>query len=120
MKMKTFEKLFMREEARDLYVHLQQLFENKKNKDVFFKTEMLRSVTTIGGTMAQGYETSLAWTEPYLREAKGYVGIVKNLAYIGEKLQYFTHEELEDITNRCSKIAAGLYKLMTSRTKKAE
>lgn len=115
--MLTFEKLYMREDARDLYTYLHELFEKKKNKDDFFKTEMLRWVLLIGGTIAQWYEINLGDVKWHLTEAKWFCGVVKNLAYIGEKIWYFDSTELEEILGKCSKIAAGIYKFTTAKKK---
>lgn len=72
----------------------------------------------IWGTIAQGYEISLGEVNAYLREAKGFAWVCKNTAYIWLELGYFSQDECDEILNRCSKIAAGLYKFMTSRKKK--
>ncbi len=113
--MQTFEKLYMREDARDLYGYIYELFKSKKNNDEFFKTEILRWALLIGGTIAQWYEINIGDVKGHLTEAKGFCGVVKNLAYIGEKIGYFDNTELEEILGKCSKIAAGIYKFTTSK-----
>lgn len=116
--MQTFEKLYMREDARDLYTYLYELFKSKKNEDEFFKTEILRGTLLIWWTIAQGYEINIGDVKGHLAEAKGFCGVVKNLAYIGEKIGYFDDTELEEILGKCWKIAAGIYKFTTAKKKK--
>ncbi len=118
--MQTFEKLYMWDEAKKLYAYVHGVFVKKKNTDSFFQHEILRSIFLIGGTMAQGHEINLAGVNDYLREAKGFAGVCKNTAYVGMEIGYFSQEEWNEIIGRCSKIAAWIYKYMTSSSKKSK
>jgi len=115
---KTFENLFMREEARDLYVQIQKHFETEKIKDEFFKNEILKAVYKIASSIARGYEVDISNVTEWLKKAKGYTGRTKTMAYIWEELGYFNAEMTEDIVGKSGKIAAGIYKFLISKKKK--
>jgi len=118
--MKTFEKLFMREEWVSLYVWFQKHFQENKIQDTTFTYLTLKYAFRVSSTMARGYETNMSQVKDFLQKSKGYVGDLKTLIYVGQQLGYFDEENVKDLLAKCSKIWAGLYKFIVSQRPKEE
>jgi len=116
--MQTFEKLYMREDAKTLCVRLHKHFQDTKLKDERFTKNMLNATMSIATTISKGYEINISQVHAYLLEAKGFCGITKTMAYLGKDLGYFDQEAMEHVLNNASKMAAGLYKFMHSKKPK--
>ena len=113
-KYKTFEDLWIWQEARDFVKLIYHDFSkgNPGHHDYGFKDQIQRAGISIMNNTAEGYErTSKADYARFLDIAKGSCGEVRSMYYTAEDLAYVIKEIANDRRERAVKISKGIASL---------
>lgn len=104
MKVKSFEEIISWQLAQDLTIELYRIL--KTCKDFEYRSQILRAVVSISCNIAEGFEkdTDRDFIH-YLYIAKGSVGEVRSLLYIGERLGYLSSSERAQLHGTCVRIS---------------
>jgi len=109
----TFENLFIRKEAKQIFITLYKKLNESTFRDYFFKDQILRSALSISNNIAEWQERQ---TEKefarFLYIAKWSAGETRNMLLIGKDLWYFNDEEYKIALEQINKISWGLHNLI--------
>ena len=113
-KYKTFEDLWIWQEARKLVILIYKDFgkETSGYNDFGFKDQIQRAGISIMNNTAEGYERpSKADYARFLDIAKGSCGEVRSMYYTAEDLEYVTKDIANNRRERAVKISKGIASL---------
>lgn len=116
-----FELLFIREEAKNLFLKLHKKLSDIWNKDYFFKDQILRASLSISNNIAEWYERK--WDKEFIRFlniANWSAGETRNMLIIWKELQIFNENEFNKNLESINKISGWIYKLIKNKTEKSK
>lgn len=109
MNKETFESLFVRQLAKDLFCDL--YVDCSTWKDYYLKDQLLRAILSISNNIAAWYERQ---TENelirFLYIARGSAGEVRSMFLIAKKLNLLWDEKLEKYFESINKISSWIYR----------
>ncbi len=114
-----FELLFIREEAKNLFLRLHKEISNNWNKDYFFKDQILRASLSISNNIAEWYERK--WNKEFIRFlniANWSAWETRNMLIIWKELNIFNENEFNKNLESVNKISGWIYKLIKNKTEK--
>jgi len=117
---KWFELLFIREEAKNLFLRLHKEISNNWNKDYFFKDQILRASLSISNNIAEWYERK--WNKEFIRFlniANWSVWETRNMLIIWKELNIFNENQFNRNLESVNKISGWIYKLIKNKTEKS-
>ncbi len=112
MKIIRFEDIIAWQKAQNLAVEIYRIF--KKSKDYGFKDQVCRATVSISNNIAEGFDrSSNADFKRFLFISLASCSEVKSMLYLGERLNYISTTQANNLRNNCdeiSKIISGLIK----------
>ena len=113
MKVRKFEELIVWQKSVDIAVGLYQHFEG--HPDYGFTNQIKRASISISNNIAEGFErNSNKDFNRFLYFAKGSSSEVKSMLILGNRLGYFSEEEMKIYYNQIDLIGKMLYRLSAS------
>lgn len=110
---KTFEKLFVWDESKELFISFYKKFKNNNFKDYFYKDQLFRATLSISNNIAEWYERiSDKQLIMFLSIAKWSAWEVRNILLIWKELWYFTEQEFNIYIHSLIKISVWLQNLI--------
>lgn len=111
--MKTFEKLFIWEESKNIFLDFYKKFSKKEFTDFFFRDQILRATLSISNNIAEWFEreTNKEFIR-FLFISKWSAWEVRNMIILWKNLWFFSKEEFKKYNNSLHKISAWLQKLI--------
>ena len=107
---KTFEGLFIWQEARTLVIDIYKMM--SEHHDYGFRDQIQRAAVSIMNNIAEGFDSgSDAKFANFFDIAKGSCSEVRSMLYLCEDLGYCTAEQRESLQNSTKQIAAGIVNL---------
>ncbi|MFA5747568.1 MAG: four helix bundle protein [Candidatus Absconditabacterales bacterium] len=114
--LKTFEKLYIRQESKELFLEIYKIVNEKTFKDYFYKDQILRATLSISNNIAEGKErgTNKEFIR-FLYIARGSCGEVRNMIIIAKELLLIDNKVTELIMDKLIKISSGIKRLIDTR-----
>jgi four helix bundle protein len=113
MKVRKFEELIVWQKSVDIAVGLYQHFE--RHPDYGFTNQIKRASISISNNIAVGFErNSNKDFNRFLYIAKGSASEVKSMLILGNKLGYFSDQEMKSYYMQIDEIGRMLYRLSIS------
>ncbi len=114
--LKTFEKLYIWEESKNIFLNFYKIFSKKDFKDYFFRDQILRATLSISNNIAEGFEreTNKEFIR-FLFISKWSAWEVRNMLILWKELKYFNENEFEKYSDKIMKISAWLQKLIKNK-----
>ncbi len=113
MKVRKFEELIVWQKSIEIAVQLYKHFD--KHPDFGFTNQLKRASISISNNIAEGFErNSNKDFNRFLNIAKGSASEVKSMLILGNRLDYFSDDELKTYYNQIDLIGKMLYRLSAS------